>query len=80
MIWLTTPPSTRIGVPVTGAAAGEDSQTTTDATSSGVPKRSIAWRASIVSRMPPCSNSGPASGVSIGPGQTQFTRMPRRPP
>ena len=75
------PPSTLISTPVMYDASCEAKNATADATSSGCPNRFIGTFA-----MTSLANSSTASfgspvlpkmGVTIGPGATVFTRMPR---
>src|SRR5712664_69292 len=76
-----TPPSTLISTPVMYDASCEARNATTPATSSGCPNRFIGTLSII-----PFANSSMASfdspvlpkmGVTIGPGATVFTRIPR---
>src|SRR5581483_10017532 len=69
------PPSTGIARPVTNDAESEQSHTAASAISSGLPKRPLGCALTILGII--CGKrSAPfiSIGVSIGPGQTAFTR------
>src|SRR5205807_8561123 len=83
--YVTLPPSTGMATPVTKEAASEQSQTTTSATSSGIPSRPIGTRAANSASISafsaiPCStmlaNHRSAIGVRVAPGQMALMRIP----
>src|SRR6266436_5022321 len=75
------PPSTLISTPVMYDASCEAKNATTAATSSGCPNRFIGTFATISFANSSKASFGnpvlPKIGVTIGPGATAFTRMPR---
>src|SRR3954468_9657524 len=55
--------------------SSEASHTAAAAISSGSPMRPNRWERPAASRAPSAANMRPAGGVSMAPGQMQFTRM-----
>ncbi|MCK9904401.1 zinc ribbon domain-containing protein [Frankia sp. Cpl3] len=75
--WTVSPPSTASTAPVMNDARGERRKDIGSATSTGAPSRPRAVRVAMKSSASAESETSPRSiGVSVGPGQTQFTRMP----
>jgi hypothetical protein len=75
------PPSTRKAAPVTNDASSDARKATQLATSRAVPIRpsgaTAAYSASTAAGSWAASMNARVSGVSMIPGQTQLTRMPR---
>ena len=74
------PPSTGRSTPVTNALASEVSHTTASPMSRGRPIRPRGSFAAYACQSRPAKSALPTlMSVSIGPGHTEFTRMPSGP-